>query len=262
MSLLDLPGVKFVTNAISPMQFLKILMQADFRVLIKNRRSLIVSTVLPIFLLFVWNNKPVLSSFGGSLFVLALVTTIAIMSLSIFGYTLAIARDREKGVFQRLRVTPAPPWTIMVSRLLVQEIANLVIAIVVLIVGSYLYHVSLTIGDYTLVLLVSLLAGAVFLSIGQALVGLIKSADTVNAVARFTYIGLMLIGLLGLSGALGSTVKTIATWSPFGVVIRVYEGIPNLGVWDVHTSLALLACLGYIAVFGAIGVKWFRWDAR
>jgi ABC-2 type transport system permease protein len=27
-------------------------------------------------------------------------------------------------------------------------------------------------------------------------------------------------------------------------------------------TLSLLACLGYIVVFGGIGIRWFQWDAR
>lgn len=249
-------------NSVSSITCLKSLMQADFQVLLKNRRSLYISVVFPLFLLFIWNNPTTLHSFGGALFTLAIIITISIMSLSIFGYTLAIARDREKGIFQRLRVTPAPTWTIMTSRLLVSEIANLVIAVVVLALGSGLYHLSITPLDYVLGLLVSLLAGAVFLSIGQALVGLIKSADTLNAVARFGYIGLVIIGLVGFSGAFGPTIKSIALWSPFGSVIQVYNGLPNIGLWDGRTSLALLICFIYIIMFGFIGIKWFKWEAR
>ena len=35
-------------------------------------------------------------------------------------------RDRELGVLQRLRVTPAPNWMIMASRLIVQVAVNLI----------------------------------------------------------------------------------------------------------------------------------------
>jgi ABC-2 type transport system permease protein len=132
----------------------------------------------------------------------------------------------------------------------------------VLIVGSHLYHVSLDAEVYALVLLVSLLGGAIFLSIAQAIVGLVESADTVNAVARLVYIGLLVFGLIGLSGGLGHTVETIAKWSPFGTVITVLAGIPHLGVWSTHTSLALLACFGYLIVFGFVGIKWFKWNSQ
>jgi ABC-2 type transport system permease protein len=251
-----------VTNSTSSFRCLKALLQADVSVLLRTKRSLLISLLVPIFLLFAWNQKRTLQAFGGSLFVLAIVLTIGVLSLSIFGYSLAVARDREKGVFQRLRVTPAPTWTIMFSRLAVTQIGNVFIALVVLVVGSHLYHVSLNAEEYILILLIALLGGAIFLSIGQALVGLVKSADTVNATARFTYIGLMLFGLLGLSGALGTTVETIAKWSPFGVVIRVMEGVPHIGPWSGQTSLALLTCFGYIIVFSYVGIKYFQWDSK
>jgi ABC-2 type transport system permease protein len=251
-----------VINSTSAFQCLKALVQADFSVLMKNKRSLIISLLVPIFLLVAWNNKGTLSAFGGKVFVLAIVTTIGILSLSIFGYALSVAKDRDNGVFQRLRVTPAPKWTIVTSRLLVQEISNLIVAIIVLVVGSRMYHVSLSVEEYIFALLISILAGAVFLSIGQTIVGLVKSSETVNATARLVYIALMLFGLLGLSGALGKTIEAIAKWSPFGAVIRIYEGIPHLGTWTAHTSLALLVCFGYIVVFSFIGIKCFRWDSR
>jgi ABC-2 type transport system permease protein len=245
----------------SPIKCLKALMQADFAVL-KTRTSVIISVALPVFLLFVWNNKGTLASYGGTLSVFAIVISTGILSLSVMGYSVATARDRDKGVFQRLRVTPAPTWTIMLSRILIQEITNLLIAIVVLLVGSRLYHVSLSIMDCVGVLLVSLLAGIVFLSIGQAIVGLVKSADSISSIGRFVYIALLIFGLVGLSGGLGHTIETIAKWSPFGTVIAVFEGIPQLGIWSTHTSLALATCIGYIFVFGYIGISGFKWEAR
>jgi ABC-2 type transport system permease protein len=236
-------------------------MIADFSVF-KTRASVIISIALPIFLLIIWNNKNTISSYGGPLIVLAIVICTGMLSLSIMGYSIATARDRDKGVFQRLRVTPAPTWTIMLSRILVQQVVNLLLSLVVLIVGSHLYHVSLNAEDYVFVLLISLLAGAVFLSIGQAIVGLVKSADSISSIGRFVYIAFLIFGLVGLSGGFGPTVESIAKWTPYGTAITVYTGIPNVGQWTGHTSLALLACFGYIVVFGFIGIKWFKWDSR
>jgi len=243
------------------MRCLKALLQADFSTF-KTRASVIVSVLLPVFLLFAWNNKNTLAAYGGPLFVIAIIISTGMLSLSIMGYSIATARDRDKGVFQRLRVTPAPTWTIMLSRIAIQQIANVAIALVVLIIGSHLYHVALTVEDYVFVLLISLLGGVVFLSIGQAIVGLVKSADSISSIGRFVYIAFLIFGLVGLSGGLGQTVETIAKWTPYGTVITVFEGIPHVGTWTGHNSLALLACFGYIIVFGIIGIKWFKWEAR
>ena len=238
------------------------LLRADFVVLLKNRRSLVISIILPAVILFSTNSSKATHSFGGSLFIIGLAITYGLVSNSILGYALTVARDREQGVFQRLRVTPAPTWTIMTSRLAMQVLANLLISVIILILGSRIHHVSLSAATYGLVLVVSILGAAVFLSIGQALVGLVKSADSINAAGRVLVLGLVLLSSLGQSGTLGSTWESIARWSPVGVVMTLFAAVLNLSAWDTHDSFALLACGGYVVVFAAIGIRWFQWDAR
>jgi ABC-2 type transport system permease protein len=238
------------------------LIRADFTALLKNGRGLILSILLPFAMLVATASTKTTDHLGGPLFIIGLCIAYGLAGTSIMGYALAVARDREKGVFQRLRVTPAPTWTIMGSRLAIQCITNLIIAVIVLVVGGRIHHLSLTVGQYGLVLLVSILGGAVFLSIGQALVGLIKSADTINAASRILFIGLVFLGLFGESGVLGSTWASFARWTPVGAVMTLFAGVLKLSAWDRRASLSLLVCVGYIVVFGAIGIRWFRWDAR
>ena len=113
---------------------------------------------------------------------IGLAITYGLLSTSLLGYAITIARDREKGVFQRLRVTPAPTWTIMTSRLAMQAIANLIIAIVVVIVGTRIHHISPSPASTP---------RSAGLDPGRGRVpehrpgacGLVKSADTIQAVA-------------------------------------------------------------------------------
>jgi ABC-2 type transport system permease protein len=238
------------------------LLRADFLVFLKHRRALIISMLLPVFVLVSTSGNKATDKFGGAEFVIGLAISYGLLSTALIGYALTVARDREKGVFQRLRVTPAPTWTIMTSRLAMQAVANLIIAIAVVIVGSLIHHISPSVGQYALVLLVAIVAGAVFLSLGQALVGLVKSADSVQAVARVLFAVLILLGILGQSGALGSFWSSVARWSPVGAVMTLFAGVLNLHAWYSRDTLSVLACLGYIVVFAGIGIRWFQWDAR
>jgi ABC-2 type transport system permease protein len=238
------------------------LLRADFVVFLKNRRVLLASTLLPVFLLVTTSSSKAVQHFGGAVFIIGLAIAYGLAATSIMGYALTVARDREQGVFQRLRVTPAPTWTIMSSRLGMQVIANLVIALVVVIIGTRMHHLSPSAGQYALVLLVSILGGAVFLSIGQALVGLVKSADTVNAVARIIFIALVILASLGQSGSLGSVWESISRWTPIGLVMTLFAGVLNLTAWSSHDTLALVVSVAYIVVFAGIGIRWFQWDAR
>jgi ABC-2 type transport system permease protein len=238
------------------------LLRADFLVMLKQRRALIISLVLPAFVLLSTSGNRATRRFGGAEFVIGLAISYGLLSTALIGYALTVARDREKGVFQRLRVTPAPTWTIMTSRLAMQAAANLIVAIVVVIAGSLIHHISPSAGQYVLVLLVSILAGAVFLSLGQALVGLVSSADSIQAAARVLFAVLILLGILGQSGALGTFWSSVARWTPVGAVMTLFAGVLNLHAWYSRDTFSVLACLGYIVVFAGIGIRWFRWEAR
>jgi ABC-2 type transport system permease protein len=238
------------------------LFQADFAAFLKHRRSLIISLLLPVFLLITTNSSKATHNFGGAVFVIGLAIAYGLCATAIVGYALSVSRDREKGVFQRLRVTPAPTWTIMTSRLAMQALANLILSLVVVIIGTRIHDLSPSIGQYVLVLLVSVLAGAVFLSIAQALVGLIRSAETIQAIARVLLAVLILLGTLGQSGSLGTAWQTISRWSPVGVVMTLFAGVLNLHAWDGADTGAVAAAVGYIVIFGGIGIRWFQWEAR
>jgi ABC-2 type transport system permease protein len=238
------------------------LLRADFFVFLKHRRALVVSLLLPIFLLVSTDGNKATDRFGGAEFIIGLAIAYGLTATSIVGYALTVARDREKGVFQRLRVTPAPTWTIMTSRLAMQGVANVILALIVVIIGTQMHNISPSIGQYVLVLLVAQLGGAVFLSIAQALVGLVPSADTVQAIARVLLAVLILLGTLGQSGALGSAWEDIARWSPVGVVMTLFAGVLNLHAWDSRDTLSLVVCFVYIVVCAGVGIRWFQWEAR
>ncbi|HEY1421586.1 MAG TPA: ABC transporter permease [Candidatus Dormibacteraeota bacterium] len=239
---------------------LKALLRADFTVQLRNVRALILNFVMPVVLLFgLFYNKRA-SQLGTVDFRVAVVLMTGMLTLSILIYSITIARDRERGVFQRLRATPAPSWTIMVSRLAVQQVAILVLAVVVLLAARVLENITLSPEAYALTFVVVLLSSATFLGIGQALVGLVKSADTVNAVAPLTYLPVLALGLFGHVTTFGDTFETIARWSPGGAVASLLSGALQPSSWTSDTWWSLGASIAYAVVFAVIGIRWFKWS--
>jgi ABC-2 type transport system permease protein len=238
------------------------LLRADFGVTVKNRRSLLLSILLPLVLLLATNGSKPTNKLGGALFIIGLAIAYGLTATGILGYALTVARDRDQGVFRRLRVTPSPGWMLMASRLGVQVVANFIISLVVLVVGGRMHNLSISVEQYVLVLAISVFASGIFLAIGQALVGLMKSADTVNAGGRILFAALMFLGLFGASGTLGGTWEAISRWSPVGIVMRLFAGVLNISSWSGTDSLSLLAGFGYIVVCAAVGIRWFQWDPR
>jgi ABC-2 type transport system permease protein len=240
---------------------LRALLEADLVVQLRNMRVVALSTVLPLVLIFATFAGQRAQVLGDPRFKVASCVMLGMATIAILGYSMGVARDREAGVFRRLRVTPTPVWAIMASRLAIQVLAILIMAIVVLVVAAAFERVTLDAGGYVLTLVAVIFAAAMFLSIGQALVGLIRSTDTLNAVSRLAYIPLFALGLLGHTDILGTTLETIARWSPGGVVATMLGGAMSPTTWNGETWAAVLVVLAYAVVSAGAGIRWFQWTA-
>jgi ABC-2 type transport system permease protein len=243
-------------------EIFRALLEADFTVQLRNNRALLLSFALPLVVLFALFASKFYRGLGDPQFRVAAALTLGMASIAILGYSMTVARDREKGVFQRLRVTPAPIWTIMTSRLLVQVAAILAMTLVVLVAAGLVEKVPVTAEGYLLTFIGVIFSSALFLSVGQALVGLIKSADTLNAVGRIAYLPLFALGLFSQSTIFGTNFELISRWSPGGTVETLLTGAMSPSTWNSDTWLALAVSTAYSVVFAGIGIRWFQWGAR
>ncbi len=234
------------------------LFKADLRTQWRNRRASFMSTLVPIIILVSWSG--IVATMGGP-FVMSSSITIGLIAVGLMGYANTTATAREKGIFQRLRVTPAGTFEIMGSRIAVQ-LLQMGIMTVILFVAAYLVdHIVLSVGGYIAGFLVSLLCGAVFLALGLALVALIRNAETVSSVSRFAYIALVVIGAIGELGVLGTVAKDIVLWSPYGSVKVLMLAAMQPAAWNLTATFALAASLAYCVIFAGIGIRWFKWSA-
>lgn len=238
------------------------LLRADGIVLLRSRTATLLGLILPVVLLVATGSGSRAQRFGGAALSIGLALTIGLLTSCLLGYALTLAHDRELGVLRRLRVTPAPAWTIMGSRIAVQVASNVVGSLIVVVVGVVMHGLTLTFGQYLVLLMIAAIGAAMILSIGQALVGLVTSTAAVNAFGRLLFIVLLLLGLLGNYGVLGDTVKAIAGWTPVGALMALFSSVVGGAGWVAQDTYSLLACAGYIAVFAVIGIRWFRWETH
>lgn len=235
------------------------LFRADVATQVNNRRSVMITLVVPIMIMISW--KSFAQKVGGP-YVLSSAIGIGLISIGLMGYSLALARDRDKGVFQRLRVAPVPAWAIMFSRISIQLLMIMILNLAIFIVGAQVDKVTLSASGYVAAFFTAFIGGAVYLSLGQLIVGLIKSFETVNATVRLVYFLFIMIGMFGELGLLGEYVKNAIHWSPYGSVKIMLAGSMNPDKWDANATQALLLSLGYIVVFSAVGINKFKWSTK
>jgi ABC-2 type transport system permease protein len=240
-------------------QVMAALLRADYTTLWRNRRAVIMVLVVPMIIVFSW--KSLVATAGGA-FVLSNSITLGLVAIGLMGYTNSIARDREKGVFQRLRVSPLPLWTIMASRLIVQLTLILAMTLVVFISGYNFDKIVMPAGGYILTLFGAIVGGAVYLALGQAIVGRVQNPETVNSTSRLVYFAFIMVGMFGELGVLGDKFKNAVDWTPYGTVKDILAACLEPSKWSNHTSMALLLTIGYTVVFATLGIKWFKWATK
>lgn len=215
--------------------------------------------LVPVIILMSW--KGVANKLGAP-FVLSTCITIGLTAIGLMGYSNALARDRDKGVFQRLRVAPIPTSFIMISRLAVQMAMIILLTSIVFYVSYNQLHISLTPMGYVLGYLTAFAGGALYLGLGQMIAGLLKNAETVNSTTRLVYFVFIMVGMFGDLGVLGDQLKKVIHWSPYGTVKTILSAAMQPDVWNNDTTMALMATLGYALLFAALGIKKFRWNVK
>ena len=238
---------------------LQTLLRADFTTQWRNRRSVIIVLLVPVIILISW--KGVANKLGGP-FVISNCITIGLVAIGLMGYSISIARDRDKGVFQRLRVAPVPTWSIMVSRLIVQVTMILILTILSFYIAYKEDNILLTNMGYALGILAAIVGGALYLGLGQMIVGLVKNAETVNSTTRLVYFAFIMVGMFGELGILGKEFKSAVHWSPYGTVKNVISASLSPATWTNDSTMCLVVTIAYALVFSIIGIKGFRWNSR
>jgi ABC-2 type transport system permease protein len=233
------------------------LLRADFLVEWRQRRSLVMTVLVPIAFLFAW--KDLIPTVGAHE-VLAICISVGLPAMGLMGYSQIIARDREKGVFQRLRTTPTPTSAIMGSRIVVQLAVTLFMTLCTYGFANALDGITLGAGSLALVLVAALVGGMAFLALGQIVVALVSSAEAVSAVGRLIYLPLAVVGGMGAAGVMGPAVKRIVVWSPIGTTKALLLAAMTPASLDLHAAAALAATVAYGIVFAAVGIRWFKWS--
>jgi len=249
----------FIKPIPSTWQVLRTLLRADSRVQWRQRRALVMSALVPIIFVISW--RPLIPEIGAAS-VLSICIAIGLPAVGLMGYSQTLARDRERGVFQRLRAAPIATWAIMSSRIIVQLG---VIAFMTLVTCAVAYEVDkITIAPLNLIALLigSIVGGLSFIALGQFVVAFMRSTEAVSSATRLIYFPIAIVGALGQIGLFGALVQKIVTYSPLGTTKTMLAAAMNFSTMDSHVLLAFVITLAYGIVFAAIGIRNFHWSVQ
>jgi ABC-2 type transport system permease protein len=224
------------------------LFTSSVKMLVRDKTAFLMALIFPVVFVLAFAVFDVSFSAEGALpgvdyfeYVLPALLAIGLMNFAMVGTAASVARYRELKILKRIVVTPLPPSRFIVgqvgARLVLAAVQTAIIMLVGLLVGGSLGS------GWPLLFVISALGNLIFLSLGFAIAGRVRSVDAANNMA-----GLATTPLMFLSGSffpidsMPAWLQPIADLLPLTPLIDSMRAIALMGagIGDIGSELALI----------------------
>jgi ABC-2 type transport system permease protein len=240
----------------------RVLAQARFdaRSMLRNGEQLLLTVILPLFVLIGLSRSSVVELGDGPRIDLAApgVLALALISTSFTGQAIATGFDRRAGLLRLLGTTPLGRSGLIAGRVAAVLVVEVIQVVLLGLVGLLLgWHPDAA--GIAPALLAALLGTAAFVSLGLLLAGTLR-AEAVLAAANLIWALLLAGGGVVIATAKLGPIGPIVRWLPSGALgeaLRHALAGSSRSHWP-WLDLAIL--LGWTVLAGAAAIRWFRWD--
>jgi ABC-2 type transport system permease protein len=198
----------------------------------------------------------------GSSFLQAGMIGYGVAATCFAGLAISLVVRRESGVLKRVRATPLPPATYIVSVLGSTFVVFLIEAALIMLLGRTLFDVPLP-EDMPSTLAILLIGAASFAAMGVGMTALVRSSEGSSAVINAVYLPMAILsGTFFTTEAYPPFLHAIAVVLPLTHFTEVTRDVMvrNEHVWDNLGSLSVVLAWGLVGLVGAI--RGFRWQPR
>jgi ABC-2 type transport system permease protein len=188
------------------------------------------------------------------------IVAMMIMSNNLNGVAGQISSWRERGVLRRMQSTPLRAPTFIAAQITARLLLNGVQALVMLLIGSLIFHTQVN-GSWWLLILFVILGTLAFMAIGFIIAGLAKTPESAGPIAGVISFPLMFLGgvffpINSMPAAFQSVVKLL----PISHLSTALRQVMNVGAGfgELWPQAALLG--GWTIVAFVVASFTFRWD--
>ncbi|MFP5351207.1 MAG: ABC transporter permease [Actinomycetota bacterium] len=190
------------------------------------------------------------------------IAVFAIISATFTNLGMSITIARDEGVLKRFRGTPLPPPVYFVSKILQAMFVTFILVALVVLAGAAFYDVELPKETMPAFVLIVLIGGASFCSLGLALSSVIPNSDAAPAV-----INGVIMPLLFISGVFIPLDQAPAWLENIAQLFPVYHfAQATLGAFHPFDPTMETGHLLLVAAWGIAGLlfalRFFSWEPR
>jgi ABC-type multidrug transport system permease subunit len=225
---------------------------------IRNRMALIYGFIFPLIFLGAYaalyrhDEVPIALHLGELL-------TVTILGGACFGLPTTLVSEREKGVWRRYRLTPAPLWKLLAATLTTRLILILAAALLQIALGMAL---GMPLPAHPLGLLAAfVLTALAFMGLGMIIAALADNVPAVQALGQCIFLPMLIIGGVAVRlSTLPDWALRLSTFFPGRYAVAALQSnVTGEGLSATGFDLIALGLIGAAAKIA--GLRLFRWDA-
>jgi ABC-2 type transport system permease protein len=186
--------------------------------------------------------------------------TFAIVGTAFVNLCVAMTTQREAGILERRRATPAPTWVLIVGRLLTVAVVTVEIVVLLLLFGWLVYGVRVSAHGLLGVIVATIVGTASFCCIGFGVFVLIRTVESALPISQVLSLPIYLISGVFFAARIPGALKVFSELLP---IRHLNEALLDaIGTGRGATSIDV-GQLAIVAAWGAallvVAIVRFRW---
>lgn len=188
------------------------------------------------------------------------LVAMSVMQLSIFAVTAIMVSWKERGILKRLLATPIHPAVIIFSQIVSRLLITIMQASLLILMGILLFKLHV-VGSIGLVVLLIVIGGLIFLSMGFALSGVAHTQNSVAALANlFVFPQMFLSGIFFPREAFPDWVFKVSNFFPLTYFSDAMRNVMVKGYSLFQIRGDLLGLAVWSVIMFVLAVRLFRWE--
>jgi ABC-2 type transport system permease protein len=188
------------------------------------------------------------------------IVGMAIMQMGLFSVAFAFVQLKKQGILRRLLATPVRPASFLLAQVVTRLVVSVLQTLVLIGVAVFFFDVQLE-GNILVVLLLAMIGGAVFISMGFAISGWAKSEEVAAPIANVIALPMMVLsGVFFPREGMPQVLQRVTDYLPLTYLADALRNVAIDGatLWSQWLNLAGLAV--WLLISFLIAVKLFRWE--
>ena len=188
------------------------------------------------------------------------VVAMSIMQMGLFSVAFSFVQLKNRGVLRRLLATPAHPSSFLFGQVFTRLTISILQTLVLIGVAVVLFDVELA-GNLGAILVLAVMGGGVFVSIGFAVSGWARSEEVAAPLANVIALPMMFLsGVFFPRSAMPGPLEAVTGYLPLTYLIDAMRNVATDGeaLWSQGWDILGLAV--WLALSFLVAVRLFRWE--